>query len=543
MKKTLLLLLTGIVAGFTYSGIRAQTPTWSENVACILYTNCTKCHFPGGPGPFSLLHYSTAYTSRYQIKAAVQTRYMPPWPPDENYQTYAHERLLSQQEIDVISAWVDGGAPQGDTLLAPPVPPYNATGSQMVQVDYTGNVGNYTNAATQDDYRCFYISTHLGVDKYIEEIEMIPGTRNMVHHALIYIETDTNAIINLDNNDPGMGWTNFGGTGLSSSKLLCTWVPGTDPLKYPSGMGVKLPANAYIVVQIHYPQGTDGDTDSNSVVNLKFASGPVREVSQAPLLNFIYPNQINPWPLYVPANSTRTFVSSYTIPSATSQQDYYTILDILPHMHQVGKSIEVYAIKPTSDTVKLINIPDWDFKWQGQYSFRQPVILPEGTILKAVATYDNTTNNTSAPNPNSPVVAGEASTDEMLQVYFSFLYYASGDENIAVDTVTVKPYWNNCFFMANLSNEEQEMMEASVNLYPNPTHDVLTFSYYMPSSGPFLFRIIDLSGRVIYEMKNSNLEEGNYQQNIETSHIPSGTYMASFQTNDGYYTRKFVVVK
>src|SRR5690606_33023076 len=114
---------------------RTQTPNWSENVACIFYTNCVKCHFPGGPGPFSLLDYASAYTSRYQIKAAVQTGYMPPWPPDKNYQTYAHERSLTQQEIDVIAAWVDGGAPQGDTLLAPPVPPFSVSGSQLSQID------------------------------------------------------------------------------------------------------------------------------------------------------------------------------------------------------------------------------------------------------------------------------------------------------------------------------------------------------------------------------------------------------------------------
>src|SRR5690606_14242109 len=118
-----------------------------------------------------------------------------------------------------------------------------------------------------------------------------------------------------------------------------------------------------------------------------------------------------------------------------------------------------------------------------------------------------------------------------------------GDENIIVDTSTVKPYWNNCFFMMNLGNEETGSMTASINLYPNPTHDVITFSYYQPASGPFAIRISDLSGRMVYEMKNDNLQEGNYSQTLQTDQISAGTYIAAFQTAGGIYTRKFIVVK
>lgn len=539
MKKTLLSAAFAIVF---FSGLNAQTPTWSENTACIFYTNCIKCHFPGGPGPFSLLDYASAYTSRFQIKAAVQSGYMPPWPPDHNYQTYAHERLLTQQEIDVIAAWVDGGAPQGDTLLAPPVPPYNATGSQLTQIDFSAGIGNYTNTATQDDYRCFIIPTNFASDTYISNIELVPGTRSMVHHVLIYSDTAGTQLNSLDANDPGPGYTNFGGTGTNSAKLIGAYVPGSQPIAFPSGMGVKLPANGYIVLQIHYPQGTDGDTDS-SRINLTFASSSVREVSLDPILHYFLPTVISPYPLQIAPNSTATFTETYTVPNVSPLQDNFTVLSVAPHMHKVGRSIKCYAIKPNNDTINLINIPNWDFRWQGQYEFRQPIIIPEGTILKAEAFYDNTSANPNAPNPNTWVYAGEATTNEMMLIYFSYLYTFPGDENIIIDTNTVKPYWNNCFFMMNLGNEEQETMTASINLYPNPTHDIITFSYYQPASGPYAIRIMDLSGRMVYEKVSEHLQEGNYNQTIQTGQISAGTYIATFQTTGGYYTRKFVVVK
>ena len=116
---------------------------------------------------------------------------MPPWPPDENYQTYAHERTITQAEQDIIVAWVNQGAPSGDTLLAPIPPNFSASGSQLSQIDFTGGVGNFTNIATADDYRCFLIPTGFTTDQYISEIEIIPGNRAMVHHVIISIDTES----------------------------------------------------------------------------------------------------------------------------------------------------------------------------------------------------------------------------------------------------------------------------------------------------------------------------------------------------------------
>jgi len=515
----------------------SQSPTWAENTACIFYTNCVKCHHVGGPGPFSLVEYSPAYAARYQIKAAVQTRYMPPWPPDRNYQTYAHERLLTQQEIDVIAAWVDAGAPMGDTTLAPD-PPVFTSNSQLSTINWSGTIPTYTNAFTQDDYRCFVLPTGLLADQNVAGIEIIPGNASMVHHVLVYTDTSSQVLTN-DANDPGPGYTNFGGTGSNSSRLIGAWVPGMQPTFFPSGMGVKLKANSYIILQIHYPQGTNGDTDSTRI-NLQYAGGGVREVSFDPILNHGY--TITNGPLIIPPNQTKTFYEQYTIPSVSPLVDNYTLLAVFPHMHKVGRSIKSYAILPTNDTVPLIDIPDWDFKWQGGYSFRKPMVFPEGTILRAEAFFDNTTNNPDAPNPNNWVFAGEATTDEMMLVYFSYLYAFPGDENIIVDTATVKPTWNNCQFMANIGVEE-EGFTANFNLYPNPTHDVVTFSYYQPAAGPFSICVLDLSGRKVYEYSNDQLSEGSYTQTLQTDRISSGTYVAVFRSRNGVFTRKFIVVK
>ncbi|MEO6190469.1 MAG: hypothetical protein ABIO44_09085, partial [Saprospiraceae bacterium] len=135
-------------------------------------------------------------------------------------------------------------------------------------------------------------------------------------------------------------------------------------------------------------------------------------------------------PLFIPANTIKTFNAAYTIPNQK-----ITLLGVAPHMHLIGKSIEVYAEKPSKEVQNLIRITDWNFHWQGSYYFPKPVILTQGTKLVSKAIYDNTNNNPN--NPNSPpklVSLGEKTTDEMMLVYFTYLVYQNGDENIVIDS-------------------------------------------------------------------------------------------------------------
>src|SRR3954469_7696064 len=123
MKK---LLLPAFVL-FSITALLAQTPNWSNNVAPILYSNCTNCHNPNGIAPFSLLSYQDAYAHSSDMKKDVSSHVMPPWPPDPAYRRLAHERILSAAQIQTIVDWVNNGAPSGDTMTAPSKPVYNGT--------------------------------------------------------------------------------------------------------------------------------------------------------------------------------------------------------------------------------------------------------------------------------------------------------------------------------------------------------------------------------------------------------------------------------
>ena len=134
-------------------------------------------------------------------------------------------------------------------------------------------------------------------------------------------------------------------------------------------------------------------------------------------------------------------------------------------MHLIGQSVKSYAIKPNGDTIRFIDIPNWNFHWQGQYYFQRPVIVDGGSTLKAFATYNNTASNTH--NPNSPpqtVNLGEATTDEMMLVYFAFTQYQPGDENIIMDSsLLTTPVGN------------PSLPIKQLNIFPNPVNTYLQF--------------------------------------------------------------------
>jgi len=106
-------------------------------------------------------------------------------------------------------------------------------------------------------------------------------------------------------------------------------------------------------------------------------------------------------------------------------------------MHLLGKSFWAFAIKTDGDTIPLIKIPKWDFRWQYFYTFEKMLKIPAGSTIVVIGVYDNTKNN--PLNPYSPPrVVGEKdgsmrTTDEMFQFIINYLPYQTGDENISLE--------------------------------------------------------------------------------------------------------------
>src|SRR5205823_5508688 len=117
MKTIACTLLFGVVAA---AASNPKPVTFSRDVAPIIYSRCAECHRGGQVGPMALLTYREARPWAKSIREAVVKRAMPPWLADPRYGHFENDRHLSQQEIDTITAWVDGGAVEGSPTDLPP---------------------------------------------------------------------------------------------------------------------------------------------------------------------------------------------------------------------------------------------------------------------------------------------------------------------------------------------------------------------------------------------------------------------------------------
>jgi mono/diheme cytochrome c family protein len=117
--------LTGILLHLLLLQFSSQAQTWNSEIGCIVYSHCSSCHRPGGIGPFSLSSYFEAFQHKESIAQSVQTRMMPPFPPDQAKRKLAHANTLSAQEIDAIVSWAENNAPLG-TGAEPELPVFTS---------------------------------------------------------------------------------------------------------------------------------------------------------------------------------------------------------------------------------------------------------------------------------------------------------------------------------------------------------------------------------------------------------------------------------
>jgi hypothetical protein len=450
--------------------------TWSDDVASIVYNKCATCHHDGGIAPFSLMTYGEVSPMAAAIHDEIVNDHMPPWPPDNNYQQYSHSRALEAGEKATFLAWLTGGTPEGNSANTPPPPVFNS-GSILGNGDLTIQIPTYMSKAQggQDDYVCFSIPANQAQNRVVRAIEIVPGNREIVHHALVYIDVAGTYQTDTVGGDCG---------GPQDATLVGGYTPGASPLVFPSGPGFKLgmplPAGSNIVLAMHYPEGSYGMYDSTKVIFHFYPQGEVgiREVFAAPVLQN--------WSLSIPPNQVTSYTAQYPFNGGLPAD--FSVLSVFPHMHLLGQSIKAYAIDPQGDTVKYVNVPHWDFHWQDFYFFRHVQKTPSGSVIKGEAVYDNTVNNIHNPsNPPVHVFAGESTTDEMFLVYFHYMYYQQGDELYDLESLMNVG-------LTELSNENNGTWEV----FPVPFTDQVSIDNSDLNAGDIVsLSVYDQQGKLI----------------------------------------------
>ena len=166
-------------------GPAAKNVTFNKEVASIFYKSCAECHRPGEAAPFSVLSYKDVRPWAKSIKEKVVSRQMPPWHADPHVGRWSNDPRLTQAQVDTISAWVDGGAIEGNPKDLPPAPQF-VEGWGIGKPDVIIQMPEeYTvEASGPDEYQYFDAPTNFKEDKYVQMAEARPGNRKVVHHII-----------------------------------------------------------------------------------------------------------------------------------------------------------------------------------------------------------------------------------------------------------------------------------------------------------------------------------------------------------------------
>ena len=378
----------------------AAVPTFSRDVAPILYNHCATCHRSGQIAPFSLLTYADAAKRAPLIAAVTESRFMPPWKPIPGHGDFKDANYLSDAELATLKQWAEAKAPEGDPADLPALPHFT-DGWQLGQPDLVLKMPRpfLIPAEGEDIYQCFVMPLNLPAGTSVAAVEIHPGNRQVLHHSILYLNNDGQAQAR-DKATAEPGYRCFGGPGVPAAGSLGGWVPGAMPHKLPPGVAMNVPQGSELVMQNHYHPSGKPETDQ-SELGIYFAKGSVQKtVFSVPMMQ----RDLN-----IPAGDANYHVSASFVTPVDLE-----VIGIAPHMHLLGKDIDVTATLPSGQVKSMIWIKDWDFNWQGMYQYQAPLLLPQGTKIEIQAIYDNSSAN--PKNPNSPpqsVHWGENTTDEM----------------------------------------------------------------------------------------------------------------------------------
>ena len=400
-------------------------PTFSKEVAPILYKSCVNCHRPGEiAAGESLLSYDAAKHWAESIKRQVVAREMPPWPADpERSMKFRNDARLEPREIDTLVAWVNAGAPQGSDADLPPIPSaaqkwLHPTGRAPDAVLTLPEVS--ISATGEIPYIQQRVKVPLSEDRWIAAMQVRPGNSALVHHMGITEvsladgvspeDLDALAKVARQMGVPDDALTNLRPAvtdplNSGAYDMLGVYTPGTTFEMYENDSAklLKSGPNMYINFNIHYT--TTGEPEKNhSELALWFRSEPPKhQLFRAPAaVGTLIANgrqlltddpgtkaegtdvAIPPIPPYA-GNYELTGITAYTLPM--------TIYQLQPHAHMRGKNFKYTVVYPDGREVTVLTVPKYDFHWQLAYELETPLRLPAGSKLVVTAHYDNSPKN------------------------------------------------------------------------------------------------------------------------------------------------------
>ena len=418
----LLTLCGGILMFTAMTTVRVEgqtspaAPTFTRDVAPILYKNCVTCHRAGEIAPMSLIAYNEVRPWARAIRQATAQGVMPPWHADAPGGTFENERRLTDAEKDVIARWVTAGAPQGDPMDLP-APPEFTDGWHIGKPDVVFEMQEeYAVPANSTiEYEYFYIPTNFTDAMWLQAIEIRPGNRELVHHVLAFYQAPPDGprmapalkfVPEHMKLPPRKHGSRPPQKPVGPSRIIATYAPGTNPQVFRPGTALRLAPGGVLELQMHYTANGKAGTDRTRIGMIFAKQPPQHELRAGQFMNAT---------LSIPPAA-----SNHQVDTEVELVQDVTLWGVFPHTHVRGKKWEYKLALPDGTVKPLLSVPNYDFNWQTYYMFREPLSLPKGARILSSAWYDNSDKNPSNPDPKTEVKWGDQTWEEMQ--YTGILY-------------------------------------------------------------------------------------------------------------------------
>jgi mono/diheme cytochrome c family protein len=377
--------------------------SYAHDVAPILEKKCVACHQPGGIGPFSMTSYEMVKGFSPMIREVIRTDRMPPWNADPHVGKFEDDKSLTKAEIKTVVHWIEAGAPRGEGPDPLALAKRHAPEWPLGKPDLILDVPAYTIPASGIvDYQRPFMPNPLTEGKWIKASTFKVGERQAVHHFL----TGYMKEIPKD----GQAYETRWGASMGG------YAVGAESTIQPTNVGTFLPPGGAVGIQAHYTPFGKEVTDRSQLGLYFYKDNEKPDLVMRGTV--VIDNTI-----VIPAGAARHKEVAYVeFPKEA------LLYSAFPHAHYRGYASDLWIHYPNGEKKLLLTLPRYDFNWQRDYTFAEPVKVPAGSKLVAHYWYDNSKRNPANPDPTKEIVWGDQSFEEM---FFTNLRYRWVDETSA----------------------------------------------------------------------------------------------------------------